>query len=501
MVTIEILEVRYASAENREFPRFHLDNPIEGKQYRPSSVEVAGWILPGSVPVVVVEARVNGCLVDPLPVNQPRPDVAADYPDHPDAMLSGFAAHVNLEGPEHDVQVHLAAVLANNQSVDLATLVARRRAETAYFAILTASRAAACRSTGKTIATTPRGLPGNAISDPLCSVVIPVHNQAGLTRQCLDALLIGNDDDPAVEIIVVDDASTDDTPGLLASYGDRLQVVTRELNRGFAGACNAGAETARGELLVFLNNDTVPTQGWLTALVRYADAHPTAGAIGSRLLFPDDTIQHAGIVFGSNGLPHHIYAGFPKDHPAVNISRRFQAVTAACCLIRRQAWADAGGFDTSFINGWEDVDLCLRLGAAGLEIHYCHESVVYHLDKATRGLDSPGEQHNRELFQQRWGDRVERDSIRYYSDDGLFSMFDTALYPLVARGSQDLVVVSERSDDAIERVLDQYAEQVTKLRVLVSALEAQLAESRQSAVASALNSSRGPSPADRLTEH
>jgi len=320
--------------------------------------------------------------------------------------------------------------------------------------------------------------------DHNCSVVIPVHNHAGLTRQCLDTLLMRDDNDPTFEIIVVDDASTDETPGLLTSYRDRLRVVTLDSNRGFAGACNAGAGAARSELLVFLNNDTVPTHGWLTALFHYADAHPAAGVIGSKLLFPDDSVQHAGIVFGSNGLHHHIYAGFPKDHPAVNVSRQFQAVTAACCLVRRRAWDDAGGFDTSFINGWEDVDLCLRLGAAGMEIHYCHESVVYHLDKATRGPDSPGEHHNRELFQQRWGDRVERDSIRFYSDDGLFSIFDTNLYPLVAKGSQDLVVVSEKDDDAIERVLDQYAEQVTTLRVLVSTLEAQLAESRQPAVGS-----------------
>src|SRR5918995_6895500 len=190
--------------------------------------------------------------------------------------------------------------------------------------------------------------------------------------------------------------------------------------------------------------------------IRYADAHPAAGVVGSKLLFPDDTVQHAGVAFGSSGFPHHIYAGFPKDHPAVNISRRFRVVTAACCLIRRQVWDDAGGFDTSYINGWEDIDFCLRLGAAGQEIHYCHESVVYHLEKASRGIeefDSPGERHNRELFQQRWGDRVERDSIRYYVDDGLFHVHVSALYPLVAIGSSALVLMTEEYDDAIERVL------------------------------------------------
>src|SRR5829696_5258234 len=211
MVTIEILQVRYTSIENREVPRFHLDDPRAGNRYRPRNVEVAGWILSGSVPVVAIDVRVNDRLVDQLPVNLPRPDVAADYPDHADATQSGFAARINLAGPEHDVQVHFAAVLANNKTINLATLVARRRAETAYFANLTASRTAACRSIGKAAAT-PRGIPSNAISDPSCSVVIPVHNHAGLTRQCLDALLIRQDDDPAFEIIVVNDASTDDTP-------------------------------------------------------------------------------------------------------------------------------------------------------------------------------------------------------------------------------------------------------------------------------------------------
>ncbi len=481
MVTIEFLEAHFASGEHSKFLRFYLDNPKGGKQYRASSVEVGGWILSRTVPVIGIEVRVNDRLVDRLPVNQPRPDVAADYSDHPDAPQSGFAARVNLNGAEHHVRVHLAALLANNQSVALATLVARRRAETAYFANLTASRATA---NGQAIATNPRKLPSNAISDPICSVVIPVHNHVALTQQCLDTLLIGHDDEPEFEIVVVDDASTDHTPELLASYGERIRVLTLTANQGFAGACNVGAETARGRFLVFLNNDTLPTPGWLAALVRYADTHPAAGVIGSKLLFPDDTIQHAGVAFGSSGFPHHIYAGFPKDHPAVNVSRRFQVVTAACCLVRRPVWDDSGGFDTSFINGWEDVDFCLRLGAAGQEIHYCHESVVYHLETASRNPLSPTELHNRELFQQRWGDRVERDSIRFYVDDGLLYVYDSGLYPLVAKGSPALVVTTGKDDDAIERVLEQHAEQVATLQLLVATLEEQLAESTRSVVES-----------------
>jgi hypothetical protein len=132
----------------------------------------------------------------------------------------------------------------------------------------------------------------------------------------------------------------------------------------------------------------------------------------------------------------------------------------------------------------------LRLLAAGQEIHYCHESIVYHLEKASRGPDSPTELHNRELFQQRWGDRVERDSIRYYVDDGLLYMFDTDLYPLVAKASQELVVMTEECDDAFERVLNQHAEQVATLRILISTLQEQLAESTRSEVGSPVESSK-----------
>src|SRR6202040_3852687 len=92
--------------------------------------------------------------------------------------------------------------------------------------------------------------------------------------------------------------------------------------------------------------------------------------------------------------PRHVYTGFPADHPAVETARRFQIVTAACALMRREAFTLAGGFDTSFANGYEDVDLCLRLGELGYEVHYCPRSVVYHLESITRGDVPPSMEHN-----------------------------------------------------------------------------------------------------------
>src|SRR5258708_3605475 len=122
------------------------------------------------------------------------------------------------------------------------------------------------------------------------SIVIPVRNQAVLTERCLQALGQGD-----FEIIVVDDASTDQTPQLLASLAGRLKVMAHSINEGFATSCNHGAAVASGEFLVFLNNDTIPKPGWLDALVHYAEAHPQVSVVGSKLVYPDNTIQHAGV--------------------------------------------------------------------------------------------------------------------------------------------------------------------------------------------------------------
>jgi GT2 family glycosyltransferase/SAM-dependent methyltransferase len=253
-----------------------------------------------------------------------------------------------------------------------------------------------------------------------CSIVIPVHNRSSLTRECLDALLA---DLPAqAEVIVVDDASSDETPDVLASYGERIRPVSLAENRGFAGACNAGVASSSAEYVVLLNNDTRPTVGWLEALVAYADAHPPAAVIGAKLLWPDGAVQHAGVAIDADRDVRHIYAGFPGDHPAVNRARRFQVVTAACVLLRREVFESLGGLDTAFRNGYEDVDFCLRAGAAGHEVHYCPDCVVYHLESASRGYEDPTDLANRDLYKSRWADRVRHDDFSYYVEDGLLSL-------------------------------------------------------------------------------
>lgn len=320
------------------------------------------------------------------------------------------------------------------------------------------------------------------------SIVVPVHNRAALTRRCLDSVLAELPHE--CEVVVVDDASTDLTPQVLAGYGDAIRVVEMSRNRGYAAACNEGAKTATGDLLVFLNNDTEPRPGWLEALLRHAEASPRAAAIGAKLLYPTGAVQHAGVVIGQDGYPHNLYTGFPAAHPAVNRSRRLQAVTGACMLIRRAAFEPAGGFDAGFHNSLEDVDLCLRIGEEGGEVHYCHEVVVTHMESASRGRDDRFEQSVR-LYRERWRDRVRRDDLAIYAEDGLIEVEYAESYPLRLELSPRLAVLGGREEES-ERLLEIYARQVSDLLGEVVRLTALLGKERTDPTAVSSQDESGP---------
>ena len=310
---------------------------------------------------------------------------------------------------------------------------------------------------------------------PRVSIIIPVYNRAPLTRRCLEALLGGHSQEN-FEIVVVDDASTDMTQQLLAGYERGIRVAVRRENGGFAAACNEGAAAASGEYLVFLNNDVVPRAGWLDALVRHAGSHPQAAAVGSKLLFPDGTVQHAGVTICQDLYPRHLYAGFPADHPAVNKSRRFQAVTAASMLVRQRPFEEVGGFDTAFRNGFEDVDLCLRLGECGYEVHYSHESVCDHLEAVSEGR-SNNEEENLRLYLARWASRLWPDDLLYYAEDGLLSLGYARSYPARLTVSP-LLAVMDRQEYGREgdRLLDIRSRQVFELLKETIRLTVHLAE-------------------------
>ncbi len=292
---------------------------------------------------------------------------------------------------------------------------------------------------------------------PRCAVVIPTFNGSHLLSTCLEALLSYPPERCEMNVIVVDDASSDGTVERFGACDEDVTMVARERNGGFAHACNDGAAAAGdAEYLVFLNNDTIPIPGWLDALVDEAREHG-ATAVGSKLLYPNGTVQHAGITIGQDRWPHNLYVGLPGEHDAVNRAKSLPAVTAACLLIRRDAFEQAGGFDTAFLNGYEDVDLCLRLGEEGHEVRYCPRSVLYHLESVTRWADYSVRHtsDNDRLYAERWLDRVKPDDIEHYLADGLISVQYGPSYPVRMAISPLLATVDRETEpeDRLEQLL------------------------------------------------
>jgi GT2 family glycosyltransferase len=302
-----------------------------------------------------------------------------------------------------------------------------------------------------------------------CAVIIPTYNGAHLLSSCLEALFAHPPERCEWEVIVVDDASDDGTAERFAAYDERLSLIAREANGGFATACNEGAAAAgEADFLVFLNNDTVPVPGWLDALADAAAAHPEAAAFGSRLLYPDGTIQHAGVMIGQDRWPRHLYAGLPGEHSAVTRPKRVAAVTAACVLVRHEIFDRLGGFDTAFLNGYEDIDLCLRMGAEGHEIRYCPDSVLYHLESITRGSNDEnghGERNSR-LYLERWHDRTQPDDFEHYLADGLIEVEYADFFPIELTISPLLGAVSRgtEEDERLERLVTVRSRQVLELQ-------------------------------------
>lgn len=198
------------------------------------------------------------------------------------------------------------------------------------------------------------------------SVVIPCFNRYDLTVQCLRRI---ERCEPVHEVILVDNASTDAT-------ADLDVTVRNSENLGFAVACNQGAAAATGEFLLFLNNDTQVRPGW-TRFTRHL-YDPSVGIVGCTLLYETGEVQHAGIDIDFTqqwGLEAMNLRAEWTDQP-----EEVDAVTGACLGIRKQFFDDLGGFDESFWNGYEDVDLCLQALAAGKRVIYDPGSRIVHYE-------------------------------------------------------------------------------------------------------------------------
>lgn len=253
---------------------------------------------------------------------------------------------------------------------------------------------------------------------PGASIVIPVYNKVEYTEKCLAQLFATLPHNFRGEIIVVDDASSDATPEALARWArkdDRITVLRNERNQGFIHSCNRGAEAARGEVLVFLNNDTLPQPGWLPPLLRVFRERPDAGAVGGKLLYPDGTLQEAGGIIFSDASGCNFGRKDKSPHsPLYSFLREVDYCSGALLATPRALFLSLGGFDTRYAPAYyEDTDYCFSLREAGRKVYYQPESVIIHFEGVSSGTDirngvKSHQATNRGKFMEKWRHVLER---------------------------------------------------------------------------------------------
>lgn len=237
---------------------------------------------------------------------------------------------------------------------------------------------------------------------PLVSLLVPTRDRLELLRPCLDGLL-SRTDYPALEVIILDNDSRE--PDTLAYFQEiqadpRVRVLAQPGPFNFSAMNNAGAAAARGSVLGFINNDIVVMgDGWLREMVAQA-CRPEVGAVGAKLRYGDDTIQHGGVILGIGGIGGHAWRRLPADQPGrfggLMLVRNWSAVTAACLVMRKTLFEAVGGFDAEHLAvAFNDVDLCLKLGARGLRIVWTPHAELYHLESVSRGGDLDTDKRDR----------------------------------------------------------------------------------------------------------
>lgn len=262
---------------------------------------------------------------------------------------------------------------------------------------------------------------------PLVSIIIPVRDRVDVFKRAVNSIF-EKSTYRNWELLIVDNRSCE--PATLDFFAElstlpNVRILKYDAPFNFSRINNLAATEARGGVLLFLNNDIeVVTPNWLEELLGFA-LQPEIGAVGAKLLLPDGRIQHGGVVLGLSGGADHAFYGLPADQPGyfglAMVARNCSAVTAACLMTRREVFEKVGGFDPALDVAFNDVDLCLRVLAAGYRVVWTPFAVLYHYESSTRRKAHPIE--NTRYFLRKWADLIRRGDP-YYNPNLALDRFD-----------------------------------------------------------------------------
>ncbi len=222
---------------------------------------------------------------------------------------------------------------------------------------------------------------------PKVSVIIPIYGKIDYTLACLASIAQSLPTTP-FEVIVVDDKSPDNSVELLKQRVEGIRLIVNEKNQGFIRSCNVGAAAASGEFVYFLNNDTNVLPGWLDELYRTFEAFPSAGFVGSKLVYPDGTLQEAGGIIWRDGSAWNFGRNQNPRLPEFNYAREVDYCSGASIMVPTRLFRELGGFDEHYLPAYcEDSDLALKIRDKGYSVIYQPLSEVIHFEGITSGTD------------------------------------------------------------------------------------------------------------------
>lgn len=221
---------------------------------------------------------------------------------------------------------------------------------------------------------------------PLVSIIIPVYNQFEYTYLCLKTIL-KNTKGISYEVIIGDDNSTDETKDIL-NIVENITVIRNEENLRFLLNVNNASKYAKGEYILFLNNDTQVQENWLSSLLELIEQDDSIGMVGSKLVYPDGTLQEAGGIIFRNGKGWNYGNGYSPNASEYNYVKEVDYISGAAIMLRNSLWKEIGGFDERYVPAYcEDSDLAFEVRKHGYKVVYQPKSVVIHFEGKSNGTD------------------------------------------------------------------------------------------------------------------